>query len=89
MVFCIKKNRSFNKTHRLNGPAYIGYYKTGLIYSEAWYENNKIHRLNGPAEIWYYDTGLIEVEKWYENDIEQIKSMFLIITIYVCVFVFF
>ena len=44
-----------NKIHRLNGPAEIWYYETGLIQSECWYENDKIHRLNGPAYIEYYD----------------------------------
>ena len=50
------------KRHRLNGPAYIWYYETGLIKAECWYENSKRHRLNGPAKIGYYETGLIKSE---------------------------
>ncbi|UAL42867.1 hypothetical protein K8B83_18930 [Shewanella inventionis] len=53
--------------HRLNGPAFIHHYESGLVECESWYINGKLHRLDGPAKIEYYESGLVKSESWYIN----------------------
>ena len=55
------------KLHRVDGPAFVLYNKSGNIQYEAWYFNRKRHRVDGPAYIWYYESGQIEQEDWYIN----------------------
>ena len=60
--------------HREDGPALIGYYEDGSIYSEGFWINNDIHREDGPAVIYYNKDGSIKYEEYWVNDIELTKE---------------
>ena len=47
-------NKNFLLFHRTDGkPAITGYFHTGGIKSESWFENGQLHNEHGPAEIIY------------------------------------
>jgi hypothetical protein len=58
---------SYNKLHRLDGPASINYDENGKIRKKKWYINGQRHCINGPASISYYANGKICIRKWFIN----------------------
>lgn len=57
--------------HRVDGPAFIRYFKftPTIKAAESWYINGQRHRIDGPAHITYSTKGSILVEEWFIKDI--------------------
>lgn len=53
--------------YREDGPAYISYFKEGVVSSERWYSDGVLHRRGGPALVEYYADGTVQKEEWYKN----------------------
>jgi antitoxin component YwqK of YwqJK toxin-antitoxin module len=53
------------KYHRLDGPAFIEYYKSGNIYMEQYYLNGEFHCVNGPAIVCYKENGRFSSRKYF------------------------
>lgn len=79
--FSIKSIRYYIKDthtlHRVDGPAKIDYYQSGVIKTESYWLNGKLHREDGAAWIIYYFTGSIEKENyWYKGKcIKAVNSL--------------
>lgn len=67
----IKQKRWFknNTLHRLVGPAYIGYYTSGIKCQIVWKKCGKTHRENGPAIINFNEDGSVLNKLYFINDI--------------------
>jgi antitoxin component YwqK of YwqJK toxin-antitoxin module len=54
--------------HRLDGPAYEGFYLDGILLFREWRQNGLLHRLDGPACQEFYKNGALSLHVWYVNN---------------------
>ena len=70
-----------NKFHRVDGPAYICFYKSGEKEMEQWFLNDVRHREDGPTIVSYYKSGKIEEEEWFIDVTHRVEG-----PAYICYF---
>ena len=79
MTQCHKKREEWHFNgfyHRVEGPCYIFYNKSGKIEEEYWYSNGNLHRVDGPAYNLYNKWG--RTEEWYLNGKESTHKEWLV-----------
>jgi hypothetical protein len=62
-------DQNFQLHREEDEPSKIGFYETGEISYEEWYQQGKIHRATGPAKIHYWRNGNAMVEFWFHRGI--------------------